>query len=66
MKLGPLNSAIRAAEIVQIQTQLLGPLAVQKTPLLEALRNKFPEGRGAETGLRLTANNLLEYDPDAS
>jgi hypothetical protein len=61
MKLGPLNSAIRAAPVVLIRSRI-GSIAVQKTSLLDALKSTFTEGRGQETNLELTSDNHLEYE----
>lgn len=63
MKLGALNAAIRDAEKVSVFFNAGGrvPLAVavQKTSLIEALKDAFPEGRAHETGLALTEGGFL-------
>lgn len=61
MLLPKLNSAIRAADTVSINFHVgnLIPInvAVQKTSLLEALKDAFPD-RG-ETGLTLTSEGAI-------
>ena len=50
MKLGPLRAAIRSADSAAVDVFGMQVL-VQKTALLKALGEKFPEGKGQETGL---------------
>jgi len=61
MKLGALNSTIRAAEIVKVKMRF-GDVALQKTSLLKALKEYYTEGRTQETNLRLTEDDYLEND----
>jgi hypothetical protein len=66
VKLGPLNSAIRDAEKVSIYFNAGGrvPLMVpvQKTGLIDALREAFPLGRAQETGLCIRDDGCLTGD----
>ena len=62
MKLGPLRSAIRAADTVRVNFTLGGKVinaAFQKGPLLQGLGDAFNNERSAETGLELTPEGYL-------
>lgn len=62
MKLGPLRSAIRAADTVKVSFNLGGkPIraAFQKGPLLQGLGDAFDNNRSAETGLELNPEGYL-------
>lgn len=56
MKLGPLRAAIRSADSAAVDIFGMQVL-VQKTALLKALGEKFPEGKGQETGLAVGHEN---------
>ena len=58
MKLGKLNTAIRAAPVVQVKTRI-GDVAVQKTSLLSAIRTHFTGGPAQETGYKLSPDGFF-------
>lgn len=59
MKLGKLNAAIDAAPTVYIRTHGFGLIALQKGSIKDALKRRFTEGRGQETGLRLDQDHAF-------
>lgn len=62
MKLGALRSAIRDVKDIYVEAHAVGaPVLVQKTALLKTLGDRFPEGKGSETGLELRPDGLLTY-----
>jgi hypothetical protein len=65
MKLGSLNSAIRAAPAVSVRFSF-GPVELRKGTLIEALSEHHGRKRGAETGLTLTADGFLSWEADLS
>lgn len=62
MKLGKLNAAIDAAPTIFIRTHRLGPIALQKGSMKEALKRTFTEGRSQETGLALDPEGAFIND----
>lgn len=63
MKLGKLNAAIDAAPCVFGET-FMGPVALQKGSLKQALREHFTEGKGQETGRYLDAAGVFRREAE--
>lgn len=61
MKLGALNTAIKAADNVKVEFSF-GSVALQKTSLMDALKTHFTDGRSQETNLTITPEGYLNLE----